>query len=175
MIAWAILLRLESSANLNRAGSKNTEKRRLLQERQVFEPVVRDLRSKRGRGGARWTNQLKAPVDMAFAIRPDLQPDEAQLYAARTEIKHAYSSYYPSLTFDGSLLRFLISECGQGRVIPLTDEAYELLLEWHARFPNPQPDHYVFPSERYGFDGEDGHLYRTVKVWGWIRQGRWAR
>ena len=55
---------------------------------------------------------------------------------------------------------------GQGRVIPLNDEAYELLLKWHARFPSPQPDHYVFPSERSGFDGEDGHLYGTVKVWG---------
>ena len=50
---------------------------------------------------------------MALAIRPDLQPDEAQLYAARAEIKRAYSSYDPSLTFDGSLLRFLISECGK--------------------------------------------------------------
>ncbi len=28
-----------------------------------------------------------------------------------------------------------------------------------------EPDHYVFASERYGFDGEDGHLYETVKVW----------
>ncbi len=54
---------------------------------------------------------IESAVDMAFAIRPDLQPDEAQVYAARPEIKHAYSSYYPSLTFDGSLLRFLISEC----------------------------------------------------------------
>jgi hypothetical protein len=57
MIAWAILLRLESSANLNRAGSKNTEKRRLLQERQVFEPVVRDLRSISGGELLPWANR----------------------------------------------------------------------------------------------------------------------
>ena len=54
---------------------------------------------------------VESAVDMAFAIRPDLEPDEAQLYAARAETKHAYSPYYPLLTFDGSVLRFLISEC----------------------------------------------------------------
>lgn len=55
---------------------------------------------------------------------------------------------------------------GEGRVIPLNDEALEILMEWHARFTEPQPDHFVFPSERYGFDGEDGHLYGAVSVWG---------
>jgi hypothetical protein len=29
---------------------------------------------------------VESAVDMAFAIRPDLQPDEAQVYAARAEI-----------------------------------------------------------------------------------------
>ena len=64
---------------------------------------------------------------------------------------------------------------GQGRVIPLNDEAYEILLEWHERFSNPQPDHYVFASERYGFDGEDGHLLEPSKYGTLIRPGRWAR
>ena len=55
---------------------------------------------------------------------------------------------------------------GEGRVIPLNDEAFDILMEWHARFADPHPDHFVFPSERYGFDGEDGHLYGAVSVWG---------
>ena len=55
---------------------------------------------------------------------------------------------------------------GEGRLIPLNDEAYEMLLEWRSKFPNVQPDHYVFPSERYGFDGEVGHLHGVVAVWG---------
>lgn len=36
----------------------------------------------------------------------------------------------------------------EGRVIPLNDEAFEILVEWHSRFKDAKPDHYVFPSER---------------------------
>jgi integrase len=54
---------------------------------------------------------------------------------------------------------------GEGRVIPLNDEAFDILMEWHARFTDPHPNHFVFPSERYGFAGEDGHLYGAVSVW----------
>jgi len=54
---------------------------------------------------------------------------------------------------------------GEGRVIPLNDEAYDILVEWRSRFVNVQPDHYVFPSERYGFDGEEGRLNGAVAVW----------
>jgi integrase len=55
---------------------------------------------------------------------------------------------------------------GEGRIIPLNDEAFEVLLKWHSRFENPKPKHYVFPSERYGFDGDDGRLIGAVAVWG---------
>lgn len=54
---------------------------------------------------------------------------------------------------------------GEGRVIPLHDEAFDILDEWHSRFTDPQPDHYVFPSERYGFDGNAGRLHGAVKVY----------
>lgn len=43
---------------------------------------------------------------------------------------------------------------GQGRLIPLNHEAFTVLAEWRAKFDNPRPDHFLFPSERYGFDGE---------------------
>ena len=49
------------------------------------------------------------------------------------------------------------TEGGQGRLIPLNQEAFTALAEWRAKFENPWPDHFPFPSERYGFDGEDGH------------------
>lgn len=55
---------------------------------------------------------------------------------------------------------------GEGRVIPLNDEAFEILTEWHSRFLSPQPDDFVFPSERYGFDGEAAHLRGAVAVYG---------
>jgi integrase len=54
---------------------------------------------------------------------------------------------------------------GDGRVIPLNDEAFEILVEWHSRFKDPKPNHYVFPSERYGFDGHESHLTGKVAVY----------
>ena len=54
---------------------------------------------------------------------------------------------------------------GEGRVIPLNDEAFEILVEWHSRFTDPKPEHFVFPSERYGFDGNAGRLHGAVKVY----------
>ncbi len=54
---------------------------------------------------------------------------------------------------------------GSGRVVPLNDEAYEILLEWRSRFDNPKPNHYVFPSERYGLKGQDGRVSGAVAVY----------
>jgi integrase len=54
---------------------------------------------------------------------------------------------------------------GQGRVVPLNDEAFDVLAEWHSRFTDPQPNHFVFPSERYGFNGNAGRLHGAVKVY----------
>lgn len=45
---------------------------------------------------------------------------------------------------------------GEGRVIPLSATAAQCIQEWRSQFPEAQPDHFVFPSERYGFDGDDG-------------------
>lgn len=52
---------------------------------------------------------------------------------------------------------------GEGRIVPLNDEAYEILVEWHSRFPEAQPDHYVFPSERYGLTEAEGS--QRVVIW----------
>jgi outer membrane protein len=41
-------------------------------------------------------------ISTAFKDRPDLQAGEARVRAAQSEIKHARSAYYPTLTFDGS-------------------------------------------------------------------------
>jgi integrase len=53
----------------------------------------------------------------------------------------------------------------EGRVIPLSENACRTLLEWRGRFSNPLPEHYIFPSERYGLDGEEGYLKGSVAVW----------
>jgi len=47
---------------------------------------------------------------------------------------------------------------GEGRIIPLSQMAARCLEEWRSKFPDADPAHYVFPSERYGLDGENGYL-----------------
>ena len=42
-------------------------------------------------------------------------------------------------------------------MIPLSKTALECLKEWRGKFPEAKPEHYVFPSERYGLDGEEGY------------------
>jgi integrase len=43
---------------------------------------------------------------------------------------------------------------GTGRIIPLNRRALETMKLWAQRFPNREPEHYVFPAERYGASGE---------------------
>lgn len=45
------------------------------------------------------------------------------------------------------------TDFGTGRVIPLNTRAYAVLEFWASNFPDRQPSHYVFPSERYGAAG----------------------
>lgn len=51
---------------------------------------------------------------------------------------------------------------GDGRIVPLSNTAAQCLEDWRKQFPEAQPAHFVFPSERYGLDGEDG--YKDGKV-----------
>jgi integrase len=54
---------------------------------------------------------------------------------------------------------------GEGRVVPLSDTALACLTEWRGQFPDALPDHYVFPSERYGLHGSKGTFGGVVKVY----------
>jgi integrase len=53
----------------------------------------------------------------------------------------------------------------EGRLIPLNETAFNALQAWRARFDNPLPEHFIFPTERYGLDGEEGFKTGAVKVW----------
>ena len=46
---------------------------------------------------------------------------------------------------------------GTGRIVPLSQRAMAALSFWATHFPDRKPEHYVFPSERYGGAG-DGFL-----------------
>ena len=52
---------------------------------------------------------------------------------------------------------------GAGRPIPLNDRATKVLQFWADQFPDRRPDHFVFPSERYGAGGNtfDPRIYGT--------------
>lgn len=54
---------------------------------------------------------------------------------------------------------------GTGRTIPLNQRAIETLKFWAQQFPNRQPSHFVFPSERYGLHGSKGSFGGTVQVY----------
>jgi integrase len=47
------------------------------------------------------------------------------------------------------------TDSGTGRMIPLNTRATAVLEFWASNFPERQPAHYVFPSERYGAAGDD--------------------
>ena len=51
---------------------------------------------------------------------------------------------------------------GSGRTIPLNPRAVSMLQFWASSFPDRKPEHYVFPTEKVGLDGEEGYLKGTV-------------
>ena len=52
---------------------------------------------------------------------------------------------------------------GEGRGIPLSDAALQSLMDWRAQFPDALPEHFVFPSERYGLVGQEGTFGGNVR------------
>ncbi len=46
------------------------------------------------------------------------------------------------------------TESGTGRLLPLNDRAVAILGFWASLFPEREPDHFVFPAERYGASGD---------------------
>jgi integrase len=44
---------------------------------------------------------------------------------------------------------------GTGRIIPLNPRAVAVLTHWRGLFRGAEPEHYVFPHEKYGLAGND--------------------
>lgn len=47
---------------------------------------------------------------------------------------------------------------GEGRQVALSPMALATLTEWRRNFPGARPEHFVFPTEHVGLDGEAGYL-----------------
>lgn len=71
---------------------------------------------------------------------------------------------WKNIDFDNRCLQFGKDKTatGSGRVIPLNPRAMNILGFWATNFPDRKPEHYVFPSERFGLDGEAGYLRGDV-------------
>jgi integrase len=54
---------------------------------------------------------------------------------------------------------------GEGREVPLSDTSTRSSSEWLAQFPEAEPAHFVFPSERYGLKGEEGYLSGKISAY----------
>jgi integrase len=50
------------------------------------------------------------------------------------------------------------TSAGTGRIIPLNPRAVAVLTHWRGLFPGAEPEHYVFPHEKYGLAGNDRKL-----------------
>ena len=42
------------------------------------------------------------------------------------------------------------TEAGTSRKVPLNNRAIHVLIEWAGLFPDRVPEHFVFPTEKYG-------------------------
>lgn len=61
---------------------------------------------------------------------------------------------WKNVDFDQECLRWGKDKTDEGRVVPLSKRAIIVLQFWVGQFPDRQPEHYVFPSERYGAQGD---------------------
>jgi integrase len=51
---------------------------------------------------------------------------------------------------------------GEGRTVPLSDTAWRCIQDWRSQWPDAKTEHYLFPSEKYGFAGESGYLHGAI-------------
>ncbi len=73
---------------------------------------------------------------------------------------------WANIDFANRCLRFGIDKtpAGTGRTVPLNQRALETLTFWAQEFPNRQPEHYVFPLEKYWRAGSEGSFGFTGAV-----------
>jgi integrase len=56
------------------------------------------------------------------------------------------------------------TKAGTGRVVPLNARALRTLQFWAAQFPDREPQHFVFPTTRFGLHGRKGQMGKGGEV-----------
>jgi integrase len=78
----------------------------------------------------------------------------AVVLALDTGLRYAELTNLRWRQVDLTALRLVVgkskTEAGRGRIVPLTPRAAATLSLWASRFQGRAPEHFVFPSERYG-------------------------
>jgi integrase len=93
-----------------------------------------------------------------------LLPFVAMLIETGARYNTVRTLQWRNIDFANRCLRFGKDKtrAGSGRTIPLNNRAVTMLNFWASAFPNRKPEHYIFPSERVGLDGEKGYLAGSV-------------
>ena len=130
-------------------------------------PDIRMLPVQTDRGVA-LTRQQEANLLEACAASPSRSLHPAVTLALRTGLRHGELRHLQWRQVD--LLNKVITvgrsktQSGEGRSVPLNTTATNTLTSWVQQFPDRQPEHFVFPSERVGFSDVHGALGPTALI-----------
>jgi integrase len=122
-----------------------------------MQPDVKMLRVREDVGRAVTCDEESALLDACRASRSrSLYP--AVLIALNTCMRYSELRllHWGQIDFNSCTLTVGLSktESGTGRLLPLNDRAVTILRFWASLFPGRAPNHFVFPSERYGASGD---------------------
>jgi integrase len=133
--------------------------RAILVRNRLWEPIRHDIRMLKvedSPGKALTAEEEAALVDACRESRSrGLYP--SVVLALNTGMRSAELRYlrWKQVDLHGGSIRVGRSKtaAGTGRAIPLNRRALETLREWAAQFDSREPEHFVFPSEKYGHNG----------------------
>jgi integrase len=153
-------LRLEQAASPKTVNLEVGTLRAVLRKNRLWatiQPDVRMLRVREDLGRAISCNEETALLKACRASRSrSLYP--AVLLALNTCMRYSEIRLlqWKQVDFNSSAVTvgFSKTESGTGRVLPLNDRAVAILRFWASLFPGLEPNHFIFPAERYGASGD---------------------
>lgn len=122
-----------------------------------IQPDVRMLRAREDVGRAISRDEEGALLDACRASRSrSLYP--AVLIALNTCMRYSELRLLRWAQVDFNACTLTVgeskTESGEGRLLPLNDRAIAIFGFWASLFPRREPNHFVFPAERYGASGD---------------------